>query len=163
MRIEWMQPPAHVQGLLVHSFKVHIVIVHAMHSDVPLLAESIVCAVPAVFCVHQAFRQSWQSSVLGSIDMSILQRMADPQMVMQAQKDPEFYKVCGDPLDAPGFLDASRVSFLTRDEGGRRRGLSRRGPVWRRELSRHGLIPLPHPGGTSWWCVSHGDAGIGRS
>lgn len=45
-----------------------------------------------------AFRQSWSSSALGSIDMSILSRMADPQMVAQAQKDPEFYKVGVLPL-----------------------------------------------------------------
>jgi hypothetical protein len=37
----------------------------------------------------QAFRQSWSNSAMGAIDMSLLAQMADPQQVMQAQKDPE--------------------------------------------------------------------------
>lgn len=48
-----------------------------------------------------AFRESWMSSALGSIDMSILSRMADPQMVAQAQKDPEFYKAIKEISENP--------------------------------------------------------------
>jgi hypothetical protein len=56
----------------------------------------------------QAFRQSWSSSALGSIDMSLLSSMADPQMVVQAQKDPQFYKV-GTRLDTYDALSAVQL------------------------------------------------------
>jgi hypothetical protein len=50
---------------------------------------------PAVVPCTQAFRESWSGSALGAIDMGRLSQMASPEVVARAQKDPEFYKVCG--------------------------------------------------------------------
>jgi hypothetical protein len=44
----------------------------------------------------QAFRQAWSGSALGSIDMGRLAQMVSPEVVANAQKDPDFFKVrCG--------------------------------------------------------------------
>ncbi|KAF6264383.1 hypothetical protein COO60DRAFT_1485872 [Scenedesmus sp. NREL 46B-D3] len=54
---------------------------------------------------HQAFlagfRQAWSSSAMGAIDMSVLAQMADPEVVVKAQKDPEFYKCIREISDNP--------------------------------------------------------------
>lgn len=68
-------------------------------------------------CLHrtspllQAMKRDWASSALGAIDMSVLSRLADPQVVAEAQKHPEFYKVSKGDLLSGDFTAFSVVQL----------------------------------------------------
>ena len=49
----------------------------------------------------QNFKQQWTQTAMGAIDMSVLSQMADPMIVAQAQKHPEFYRYIKEISDNP--------------------------------------------------------------
>eukprot|EP00879_Flechtneria_rotunda_P021725 GHRR01022909.1.p1 GENE.GHRR01022909.1~~GHRR01022909.1.p1 ORF type:complete len:149 (+),score=21.33 GHRR01022909.1:1044-1490(+) len=61
---------------------------------------------------HQKFLQdlknAWSMSAMGAIDMSALSQLADPRTVVEAQKDPEFYKCIREISDNPTSETMSR-------------------------------------------------------
>eukprot|EP00878_Enallax_costatus_P032162 GHUV01035273.1.p1 GENE.GHUV01035273.1~~GHUV01035273.1.p1 ORF type:complete len:132 (+),score=47.85 GHUV01035273.1:90-485(+) len=56
----------------------------------------------------QNFKQQWTQTAMGAIDMSVLSQMADPMMVAQAQKHPEFYRCIKEISDTPSAEVMSR-------------------------------------------------------